>query len=50
MLFNNAEAMRTTLTVLQQPKKISIKTHNQEMGGVDLVDQRTAVYLRKHRT
>ena len=54
MLFCNIEEMLTTSTVLRQQKgsasKIQvpcphfIKMYNQGMGGVDLIDQRTAAY------
>ena len=61
MLFSSIEGMSTTSTVLRQQKgsasKIQvpcpdvIKMYNQVMGGVDLIYQRTAVYLldRKSR-
>ena len=54
MLFSNIEGMSTTSTVLRRQKgsasKIEvpcpdvIKMYNQVMGGVDLIDQRTAAY------
>ena len=54
MLFSNIEGMSTTSTVLRRQKgsasKIKvpcpdvIKMYNQGMGGVDLIDQRTAAY------
>ena len=54
MLFSNIEGMSTTSTVLRRQKgyasKIQvpcpdvIKIYNQGMGGVDLIDQRTAAY------
>ena len=54
MLFSNIEGMSTTSTVLRRQKgsatKIQvlcpdvIKMYNKGMGGVDLIDQRTAAY------
>ena len=54
MLVSNAEVVITTSTVLSRQKKSpskveilcpdGIKMYNQEMGGVDLVDQGKATY------
>ena len=60
MLFSNISGIQSTSTVQRRMKrsatKISIpcpdviKMFNQGMGGVDLVDQRTAAYHLDHES